>query len=155
MTAASAATHSTSAMSSKKLWVTNSVICFTPTFQAPATCGFPTTRSPLGCWTNWYASSVERSTISMTQVYRNCSAEIMLGDSSFHRVRACITKSYMPWVSGECRATVVCYRLYRACEAGDRCRNAGTGQDATRHAEGLTYLGLQTLVTSINRLAAD
>src|SRR5262249_59215807 len=30
MTAASAATHSTSAMSSKKLWVTNSVMCFTP-----------------------------------------------------------------------------------------------------------------------------
>src|SRR5262249_25180266 len=48
--------------------------------------------------------------VSMTQVYRNCSAEIMLGDSSFHRVRACITKSYMPWVSGECRATVVWYR---------------------------------------------
>ena len=66
------------------------------------------------------ACSVERSTISMTQAYRNCSAEIMLGDSSFHRVRACITKSYMPWVSGECRATVVWYRLYRACEAGDR-----------------------------------
>src|SRR5262249_55686908 len=30
MTEASAATHSTSAMSSKKLWVANSVMCFTP-----------------------------------------------------------------------------------------------------------------------------